>query len=109
MDLLATGVGGVLYPPHILPKETFNLERIFQCSLPADDIWLKFMEVIAGIPVVVVEKKNPNPVGLSSRFYEALSEKNVNEFRNDRCIRNIMEIYQIERDDFFQVNDGKPE
>lgn len=51
--LCATGVGGVLYPPHSLSKEAFNLSEIKTICLNADDLWLKTMEVIAGTPVVV--------------------------------------------------------
>lgn len=54
--LCATGVGGVLYPPHSLSKETFNLEAIKQTCLNADDLWLKVMEIISGVPVVVARK-----------------------------------------------------
>lgn len=50
--LIATGVGGVLYPPHLLPEETFDLEKIQGVALEADDLWLKAMEVKAGIPTV---------------------------------------------------------
>ena len=54
--LCATGVGGVLYPPHSLSKETFNLEAIKQTCLNADDLWLKVMEIISGVPIVVARK-----------------------------------------------------
>lgn len=52
MMLIATGVGGVLYPPHVLPDETFDLDRIQSMALEADDLWLKTMEVKAGVPTV---------------------------------------------------------
>ena len=48
----AEGVGGVLYPPHSIHEEVFNLEAIKRLSPKADDIWLKFMEVINGTKVV---------------------------------------------------------
>lgn len=50
--LLATGVGGVLYPPHLLPEETFNDEAFLRLSPKADDLWLKIMEIYNDIPVV---------------------------------------------------------
>lgn len=50
--LLATGVGGVLYPPHCMDEEVFNVDNIKNLSLKADDIWLKVMEWRAGTKVV---------------------------------------------------------
>lgn len=52
MMLIATGVGGVLYPPNVLPNETFDLDRIQSIALEADDLWLKTMEIKAGVPTV---------------------------------------------------------
>ena len=56
--LCATGVGGVLYPPHIMPKETFNKENIKNLSLSADDLWLKVMQIKYKIKVVKALEKN---------------------------------------------------
>lgn len=54
MDLFAVGCGGILYPPHLLADEVFNTDCIKKCCLYADDIWLKVMELISGIPVLRV-------------------------------------------------------
>ena len=43
-----TGVGGVLYPPHSLPKETFNEEVFLNICKSADDIWFYAMSIMAG-------------------------------------------------------------
>lgn len=50
--VMATGVGGVLYPPHVLPNDTFDADRICELALRADDLWLKAMEIRAGVPTV---------------------------------------------------------
>lgn len=49
---IAYGVGGVLYPPNILPKETFDTERIKKVSKFQDDLWLKAIEWRYNIDVV---------------------------------------------------------
>ena len=49
----ATGVGGVLYPPHILCNETFNLKVIQNLCHNHDDMWLKIMEVLSGVKVII--------------------------------------------------------
>ncbi len=47
-DLLATGVGGVLYPPKCFGEEAFDLAAIRRTSLGNDDIWLKAQELLCG-------------------------------------------------------------
>ena len=56
LALCATGVGGVLYPPRIMRKETFDIENIRKLSLYTDDLWLKIMQVLNYVPVVVASK-----------------------------------------------------
>ncbi len=52
MQLLATGVGGVLYPPHLLDPELLREDLVTDLCLYADDLWLKAVETIADIPTV---------------------------------------------------------
>ena len=52
MDLCAVGVNGILYPPGVAKKRWFNLSLIMENAENQDDLWLKFNEVIDGIPVV---------------------------------------------------------
>ena len=54
--LFATDGAGVLFPPHILMKETFDKENIVALCLNADDIWLKCMEIKSDKRVVYVPK-----------------------------------------------------
>jgi len=53
MQLLAVGVGGVLYDPARMPSALFDRETIRNTCLLADDLWLKCHEVMAGIPVTL--------------------------------------------------------
>ena len=54
---MAYGVGGVLYPPHSLPPEAFNLETMKRLCPKADDIWLKFMEIMNGTRVTTAASR----------------------------------------------------
>lgn len=58
MQFCATGAGGVLYPVHLFSKEEelLNAETIKRTCLYEDDLWLKAMELVAGVPVVVAEE-----------------------------------------------------
>ena len=50
----ATGIGGIIYPPHSLHEELFNIEAMKNLCFSGDDLWLKFMEVMKGTKVVPV-------------------------------------------------------
>lgn len=62
MDLLATGVCGVLYPPHSLDSELMTIEQVQNTCIEADDIWLKVIELSKNIPVVVCSDDRPSHV-----------------------------------------------
>ncbi len=64
MQLYAMGVNGVLYPTVLFSQvsELLDKETIW-CVCPyADDLWLKAMQAVAGIPVVVSEPDQPLPL-----------------------------------------------
>lgn len=82
--LLATGCGGVLYPPRILPPEAFDAEAIQAHSLNTDDIWLKFMELKNNVKVVFTNSAVVHPLPL--RFTQESGHLQTNtkgECRND--------------------------
>ena len=98
-DLLATGVGGVLYPPNSFDfnKPYLQINTIIEQCLLADDIWLAFIERINNIPVCFVPHKNAyfyeiyNP----KCFDSALMNKNVLENRNDVYIKKCEKYFNI--------------
>ena len=56
----ATGVGGMLYPPHVLHPEVTN-EKVFMDICPhADDVWFYAMTLMAGSRVVKCPTRNPS-------------------------------------------------
>lgn len=54
-----TGVGGVLYPPHILDEEVLDEEKCRKLAPTNDDIWFWLMAVLKGAKINVVEKNLP--------------------------------------------------
>lgn len=93
MDLFAVGCGGILYPPHIITKEVFNINNIKKYCMSADDVWLKVMELISKVPVVQVSTK------YLDRFDEifannGLYQKHNIKGGNDRSLCQLMEIYE---------------
>lgn len=51
-DILPTGIGGVLYPPHCYNQAIFNMEAIKSTCINGDDLWLNFMCRLNGNQVV---------------------------------------------------------
>lgn len=98
--LCATGVGGVLYPPHIMPKETFNKENIKNLSLSADDLWLKVMQIKYKIKVVKALEKNYYLFVIKNSQSIALNKTNVDKCENDRVLSNLLNYYEINKKDF---------
>lgn len=55
MALVATGVGGVLYPPHCMDKLLFDKELLKAACPNSDDLWLKTMQYLAGTETVLAD------------------------------------------------------
>ncbi len=91
--LMPTGVGGVLYPPHLFKNIAFNKEKIISTCFEADDIWLKFMELIHNIPVVWVKCLLCEPPVIKSTQKFALCNTNVIQNKNDIYMENMFNDY----------------
>lgn len=76
-DLLAIGVGGVLYPPLCSNEKWFNIQKIIEFASNQDDLWLKYCEIISGISVVNV-CDNPD-IDIKEAQETALYKKNIYE------------------------------
>ncbi len=94
-----TGVGGILYPPHIFPDEIHDEEIFMRLAPTADDLWFKAMEMKAGVEV----KKAAPRYGASSedyiggivRYSDGLAGKNVERGANDEIVRNLHEYLKF--------------
>lgn len=100
-DLFGTGGSGKLYPPGCLKKCTFDVDAIIKLSLTADDVWLKCMEVLSGVKVVWVKSNEVDQISVENKQEIALSNKNVDLCQNDILLKNVMNAYGIESQDFF--------
>jgi len=90
MQLLATGGAGVLYPPRLFRQEFFNEEAITETCLWADDLWLKAMQVVSNVPVVVARQSEPLRY-LPDSQESALCHSNVDQNLNDVQLARIIE------------------
>ncbi len=90
--LLATGVGGILYPPHCMHSELFNQEAIKALCLYADDLWLKTMQMLNGTPVVIASDSFPLQY-VEDTQESALWKSNMSQNKNDEQLARILERY----------------
>lgn len=93
-DLLATGVGGILYPPHVFDGALFDEGAIRESALFADDLWLFAHELRTGIPVVATE-----PYGLSYVVDSqecALYHENLDRGGNDAVLDALSDRFPDE-------------
>lgn len=98
----ATGVGGVLYPPHLLHPEVLNLSAIQTYCHNHDDLWLKVMEVMNDVKVVLAaDSKKENNGSISGTQTSAQWKENVVDGGNDRQTHAVLNAYNNSRE-------GKP-
>lgn len=101
-SLIATGCGGILYPPRCLPPLAFD-EKIFkELCFDADDIWLKCMEVLNDVPVVWAKNWEVDLLDVTDHQKGALSSLNVDCSKNDAYLRNVMNYFNIPIETFFR-------
>lgn len=95
----ATGVGGVLYPPHSLDSRIFDEQSFMTLCPTADDIWFFAMGHLNGYYV----SKSPtrDPLGndfLENQVVQDVALKMVNklgEHRNDIQLLAVLQKYNI--------------
>jgi hypothetical protein len=91
-EIMAIGMGGILYPPNSLISDVFNTQVFKRYCFQADDIWLNIMARLIGTKIA----KTPY-----SSFYLpiinfkniTLASKNVNEEFNDEQLKSVRTYY----------------
>lgn len=97
-SLLAEGYGGILYPPHVMPEEVFDVNLLKKLSPHADDIWFKAMELLAGIPVVQMARNSQWFHTLTIVWEEqgnGLLHYNVEDDGNDIQFKNVFDHFDL--------------
>lgn len=91
-DLLATGVGGVLYPPRVFDPAVFDAEAIKELAFFGDDLWLFVHEHRLRVPVV--DSVNPCYFTYIEGSQEAgLYHDNLDNGRNDVMLQALFERF----------------
>ena len=100
--LVPTGVGGVLYPPHCLDQRVFDKQMLCDTCLMADDIWLKWMELLHGTKVVWVPNNILTPPCTEHSQETSLYLSNVHQNKNDGYIAAMQNLFGQEVKDVLQ-------
>ena len=92
--LMPVGIGGVLYPPHVLYEHVFDKEKLSEVALMADDLWLKAMEILENVMAVRIEKKyRKTYFTIINTQKSSLNKVNVGKQKNDEAIHLIENMY----------------
>ena len=92
-NVLMTGVGGVLYPPHSLAADINKIELFQSLAKNADDVWFWTMAVLKGTDIQVIDNNLTNFDAVFNVKGATLWEDN-SEGNNDIVLRNIFKHYQ---------------
>ena len=91
---LAVGCSGILYPPGAVVKEAFDQEKLQKYALAADDLWLKCMELLAGIKTVNCNQTILVYYNVLSTRKSGLWVSNTGQQKNnDKVWKLLMEQY----------------
>ncbi len=89
-NFLLFGVSGVLYPPHCMHEDLFNLEMIKGLCLTADDVWLSCMALLKKTAIFSTGYKY-NHLPVSIRNNETLLATNCTQ--NNVQVDNLNSYY----------------
>jgi hypothetical protein len=97
LDLVPTGVGGVLYAPGHLHNDVLNESLFLRLCPRADDIWLKAMSLKAGVACKKASENTLRLVAISYRQNRTLSAHNFDGDGNDPQIAAVANFYGVFR------------
>lgn len=93
--LMATGVGGILYPPHCISEELFNKDNIRKFCLLQDDVWLKCMQLLSVTPVIVIKQKQQHPPSIPNVYTNGLYINNKYKGGTNKAFQLLIDEYKI--------------
>ena len=76
-----------------MPEETFDVAKIRQLALTADDLWMKVMSVKGQIPVVKSQARGKALCLSKSRQNVTLAHQNVEQNMNDHVMQDLLNYY----------------
>lgn len=91
---LVMGVGGVLYPPHVLHPDVLDAVKFQRMAPLADDLWFWAMAVLNETKICLIREALGASIGdCAADNTEALMSENVDCGKNDVQVRAIVAEY----------------
>lgn len=113
-----TGVGGILYPPHLLYKDVTKREIFMKLAPIANDIWFAIMQILGGIENLHVNVQKilftaKDQVVYTNLLREKhltndykLSKINCSLRKNSNQLANILNYYKNELNEIYKKLDN---
>ncbi len=86
---------GCLYPYNIMPKSAFDKKMLTENAITADDLWMKFNSLNAGVKVVKTRKTGPMLCVVKGSQIQHLGEVNNIGGENDRTIKRLASLFPM--------------
>lgn len=93
-NLLALGVGGILYPPHCLEHMEKDINVIRNIAHNNDDIWLKSQELLLGLDVVKAACIGQRDLPVQGSQVVALCKEN-HAYGNNEILKSVFTHYDL--------------
>lgn len=93
--LMLTGVGGVLYPPHVLPKLALDTASALKVAPGTDDLWLYAISEKFRVSRICLGMGVKDMLTWPGSQDQALWRKNVSQGRNDLNFNSIRAFLKI--------------
>lgn len=100
LDLVPTGVGGVLYPPNCYHKDIFDIETFKDICFFADDLWLKIQVLRNSVGVMTLRTFSRDLINVGKSQDFKLVQHNALEGGNDAQFQNLLRHYNLTEKDF---------
>lgn len=93
---LGTGVGGILYPPNLLDLNLLLNLKYINKYITVDDLWLKTVEVLSKVPLVICDKKiDQKRIEIPSAQDIGLRKQNVDGLENDINLKSLDKSFDL--------------
>lgn len=97
---VATGVGGVLYPPNSYHQDIFDIPNLKKLCFFADDMWLKIHTLRKNTKVMSLRTFSRDLINVGYTQNVKLVQHNSIEGGNDVQFQNLLKHYQLTAKDF---------
>nr|BCN18455.1 hypothetical protein [Vibrio cholerae] len=98
-DILLTGMGGVLYPPHCLHEYTCDESLFLKLAPNADDLWFKVMSILARKKSKIIKPQGEffmDFISLDTNQDIALFHSNTQNGGNDIQFKKLIERFGLD-------------